>query len=431
MEDPPAQMPSRQNTGSPSIPDLYVGFFIAGMATTLLGPVLPALSQRWQVTDTLIGLAFTVQFLGSVSMSALSSTLVLRCGGSQVMLAGFVLLAAGIGALTVASWLPGMAAILCYGCGLGLVLPTTNVLVAAASPGREASAVSLVNVSWGGGAVAWPIVVASLGRGERVAWPLAVLATLVAGMALRFLLTLTGPRRAARVAAAPMPSPDADAGRPGNGNAADARPALPAPPATTILVAIFASLLFFYAGGESAIGGWIAEHVRRMEAGQTQHWTIAPMVFWAALAAGRLLTPLLLRAVDESHVLVAALVMLLATSTVLALASSVPVALLAAAVAGFCLAPVFPITFADLSRTLGPLRPRAVGPAYAMANVGSAVLPWLVGLCSTRFGTLRAGFVVPIASAAAMLALTAIRIARRRRHGTARQDGEDITHTPQ
>jgi fucose permease len=421
-------MPPRQAAAPPSIPDLYVGFFIAGMATTLLGPVLPALSHRWQVTDALIGLAFTVQFLGSVSMSALSSTLVLRFGGSRVMLAGFVLLAAGIGALTVAPWLPGMAAILCYGCGLGLVLPTTNLLVAAASPGREASAVSLVNVCWGGGAAAWPIVVASLGRGERVAVPLAVLATLVAGMALRFLLTLRGRRPGASVTLAPTPSPDADAGR--RGNAADGGPAPPAPPATGILVTIFAGLLFFYAGGESAIGGWIAEHVRRMEAGQTQHWTIAPMVFWAALAAGRLLTPLLLRAVDESRVLVAALLLLLTTSTVLAVATSVPVAFVAAVVAGFCLAPVFPITFVDLSRTLGPLRPRAVGPAYAMANVGSAVLPWLVGVCSTRFGTLRAGFVVPIASAAAMLALTAIRIARRR-HGTGRQDGEDITHTPQ
>jgi MFS transporter, FHS family, glucose/mannose:H+ symporter len=154
------------------------------------------------------------------------------------------------------------------------------------------------------------------------------------------------------------------------------------------------------------------------------------MVFWAALASGRLLTPLLLRAVSESRVLVAALVLLLATSTVLAVATSVPVAFVAAAVAGFCLAPIFPITFADLSRTLGPLRPRAVGPAYAMANVGSAVLPWLVGFCSTRFGTLHAGLVVPIASTAAMLALTAIRLARRRR-GIGRQDGEAITHTPQ
>jgi fucose permease len=152
------------------------------------------------------------------------------------------------------------------------------------------------------------------------------------------------------------------------------------------------------------------------------------MVFWAALALGRLLTPVMLRVLDESRVLLSALTVALAASTALAVATSVPVAFAAAAVAGFSFAPVFPITFADLSRTLAPVRPRAVGPAYSMASVGSAVLPWLVGFCSTAFGTLRAGLVVPIVSAMAMLALTGIRLARARR---VHYDGDDITHTPQ
>src|SRR4051794_29115274 len=95
-------MPAPRHTRPPSIPDLYVGFFMAGMATTLLGPVLPALTQRWEVSDALIGLAFTVQFLGSVSMSVLSSSLVMRFGGGRIMLAGFALMAAGVGALAVA-----------------------------------------------------------------------------------------------------------------------------------------------------------------------------------------------------------------------------------------------------------------------------------------------------------------------------------------
>ena len=424
-------MPAPHDTAPPSVPDLYVGFFIAGMGTTLLGPVLPALSQRWQVSDALIGFAFTVQFLGSVSMSVLSSTLVMRFGGNRVMLAGFALLAAGIATLTAAPWLPGLAAILCYGCGLGLVLPTTNVLVAAASPGREASAVSLVNVSWSGGAVAWPALVAWLGTGERVTVPLAVLAALMAGMAIRLLLTQHTRHPGARVPVAAMdPRPALDVA---GGTAPTRRPepTIEEAPDTGILVATFAALLFFYAGGESAIGGWVAEHVHRMEgAGHARHWTFAPMVFWAALALGRLLTPLLLRVLDEAHVLVAALLVLLAASTALAVVTTVPAAFVAATLAGFCLAPVFPITFADLSRTLAPLRPRAVGPAYAMASVGSAILPWLVGFCSTRFGTLRAGLVVPIVSAAAMLAITGIRLTRERR-GRTSHDGEDMTHTPQ
>ncbi len=408
-------MPVRHDTTPPSLPDLHVGFFIAGMATTLLGPVLGALSQRWLVSDALIGLAFTVQFLGTVSMSALSSTLVMRFGGRRVMLVGFGLLAIGIGTLTVAAWLPGLAAILCYGLGLGLVLPTTNVLVAGARPGREASAVSLVNVSWGAGAVAWPVLVTALGGGEHVRAPLTVLAGLMVAMALRLSIVRdTGENTAAAVVSPAVAAAGAD----GTGAAA--------------LVALFSALLFFYAGGESAIGGWVAEHVRRIEStSAARHWTMAPMVFWAALAAGRLATPVLLRVVDESRVLVSALGVLLLASTGLALAPSVETAMTAAAVAGVGLAPVFPITFVDLSRTLAPLRPRAIGPAYAMASIGSAVLPWLVGVCSTHFGTLRAGLVVPIVSTAAMLTLTGVRLARRRRSLAASHEGEAMTHTPQ
>jgi fucose permease len=56
-----------------------------------------------------------------------------------------------------------------------------------------------------------------------------------------------------------------------------------------------------------------------------------------------------------------------------------------------------------------------VGPVYAMATIGSAVLPWLVGFCSTRFGTLRAGLMVSVVSAIAMIALTGIRLMRQPR----------------
>ena len=391
--------------------DLHVGFVAAGMATTLLGPVLPALAQRWGVSDALIGLAFTVQFLGTVSMSALSSALVIRLGGGRVMLAGFVLLAAGIGGLSVAPWGPGLAAILCYGFGLGLVLPTTNVLIAAASPGREASAVSLVNVSWSGGAVAWPVFVAYLGGGQRVGLPLAVLALLMAVMATRLMLTA---RHGAADGFTPVSSAIASRAFSPGGQAPALQP--DGGRGTAILVATFSAMLFFYAGAESAIGGWVAEHVRRIEgSGAGRQWTIAPMVFWAALALGRLLTPLVLRGLPEPRVLVSALTVVLAASTLLVLAASVPVAFVATGVAGLGLAPVFPITFVDLSRTLGPRRPGAVGPVYAMASIGSAVLPWLVGFCSTRFGTLRAGLVVPIGSAIAMIALTGIRLRRERR----------------
>jgi len=43
------------------------------------------------------------------------------------------------------------------------------------------------------------------------------------------------------------------------------------------------------------------------------------------------------------------------------------------------------------------------GVIFSVGNLGGAALPWAVGALSTRFGGLRAGFVVPLAGAGFML----------------------------
>ena len=47
------------------------------------------------------------------------------------------------------------------------MLPLTNIAIAAIQPDRAASALSLVNVSWGIGAVIWPMAVRSFGTAKR------------------------------------------------------------------------------------------------------------------------------------------------------------------------------------------------------------------------------------------------------------------------
>ncbi|MGC2793539.1 MAG: hypothetical protein WA899_16050, partial [Candidatus Sulfotelmatobacter sp.] len=44
---------------------------------------------------------------------------------------------------------------------------------------------------------------------------------------------------------------------------------------------------------------------------------------------------------------------------------------------------------------------------FALAGMGGAVMPWFVGLTSTRTGSLRAGLLVPLAGCLAMLGLIA------------------------
>jgi fucose permease len=45
---------------------LHAGYVVAGIVTTLIGPILPILISRWSLTDQRAGLFFTAQFCGSM-----------------------------------------------------------------------------------------------------------------------------------------------------------------------------------------------------------------------------------------------------------------------------------------------------------------------------------------------------------------------------
>jgi fucose permease len=42
---------------------------------------------------------------------------------------------------------------------------------------------------------------------------------------------------------------------------------------------------------------------------------------------------------------------------------------------------------------------------FTMSNIGGGVLPWVVGVSSNQFGTLKAGLAVPLIGCAAMYVL--------------------------
>jgi fucose permease len=89
----------------------------------------------------------------------------------------------------------------------------------------------------------------------------------------------------------------------------------------------------------------------------------------------------------------------------LLLSHSLPSLLAGASVAGLGLAAVYPITISLLSREFGEAASRVGSVMFTMANFGGAFLPWLLGYSSNRFGSVRAGMVVPLIAGASMCAL--------------------------
>jgi fucose permease len=79
--------------------------------------------------------------------------------------------------------------------------------------------------------------------------------------------------------------------------------------------------------------------------------------------------------------------------------------ILSASVAGLGLACVYPITISLLSREFGAGAARIGSLMFFLSNIGGGLLPWVVGLSSNHFDSLKAGLAVPLIGCAAMYGL--------------------------
>lgn len=361
---------------------LYPTFVLTGVLTTLLGPALPVLVSWWGLDDGRAGLLFAAQFVGSMLGSVLSSVGMTRVGFRSTLVAGVALMAAGVGALGLGAHAIGMIAIFSYGVGLGLTIPTTNLYVAQASGATRGSALNVLNLAWGVGAVAAPPVVALFQRTDNTRIFLFALAAA--------LLLMAAPL--ARIAEPDGSGVSHEAERMTLGPAVRSR-------GGTLM---FGAMLFLYVGTETSVAGWVALYARRLEVVPATLSLAIPSLFWAALLAGRAAAPVVLRWMPESRLLGAGL--LLATAGVSALLVARSAGLLAVAVAtgGLGLSTIFPLTVARFTRDLDRAAARAAGSIFVLAGLGGAILPPLVGIISRQSGSLTAGLFVPLFGCLAM-----------------------------
>src|SRR5207244_9135704 len=114
-----------------------------------------------------------------------------------------------------------------------------------------------------------------------------------------------------------------------------------------------AVMFFIYVAMENGIGIWSAEYAKRLASGITGMTTLAPMFFYAGLTSGRAAAPLFLRHLAERKIVLGALSLAAAATTLLIASRSLPVATAAVFVAGLGCASVYPIYIAWLSRWYG------------------------------------------------------------------------------
>lgn len=380
------RLPALDACRARSVVVLHASFALSGVITTLLGPLLPVLAARWSLSDAQSGYLFAAQFTGSIAGVCLSSLSMPRWGYGRTLVAAFVLISTGAALLESGPWLAGLSAAFVYGMGLGLSIPATNLCVSDLFPARRAAALSLLNMAWGVGAVASPGLTALALRANHT--PLLLLGLSAASALTAVAFAFFGRTGSALVA---QPTTDSDEAAARTGSKA--------------LLAAAALMFFLYVGTENAVNGWVGTYAKRLTAGGGADWLLAPACFWAALLAGRGLAPFMLRRTPERRLLIAGLLVAGSGIAVILEASTRSGVFLGALVSGLGLAPVFPVTIAALSHVFGRRASRVAGATFAMAGLGGATVPWLVGALSTRTGSLRLALGVPLLCVVAMLVL--------------------------
>ena len=367
---------------------LCAGFVVNGIVISFIGPILPVFIAVWKLDDSRAGLFSLVQFSASLTGVLTSSVLVSAKGFKPAITLGLVLLGVGFALLNAPTFGLALAASGIYGLGYGFNTPGTNLWVGETYRERRASALNIMNLAWGAGAISSSPLAMLAMRTSQVTPLLYVVGAICAALAVMLLRMPFGK---------PLSQAEAAKVDAMTTKAADTR------------VAILLGILFFtYVGTEVGTSYWAPAHAQRAALWSNNTWTLAPMFFFAGLLGGRGIAAAILLRLNEVRVAVAGILLAAAGELIFIAARSHAPLFAGAFLAGLGLASLFPIYIAWLSKWFGTRARKVGGVMFALGATGSALMPPLVGVVSRYAGSLRFGLLVPVAGCAIMLTVIAI-----------------------
>lgn len=374
-------------------------FFLSGIATVLIGQILPILSAHFALNDLQAGYFFPVQFAGSLIGTLLTNWFGRRNKFILATLIGCVAMAAGILFMNSDVFAVCLFGFALNGLGIGLTLPSVNMLILELSPERSASALSVLNFCWGVGAIVCKPFVDLTTSGSNI---------------LPMTLILAVPLLAGAVFIALLPkeldySKEPDEDEPQSGLL---------PIWTLPLAWMIALFNFIHVGFESGMGGWLTTYADRLHGEPVVHLLSPTFLFFLFFVVGRGVAPVILRFLREEHVLLLDLSIMLAGMLLILSTGNLLWLGVGAAVAGFGTSSVFPTNLSRFTRTFGPTARQRATPFFICGTLGATSITWLIGYLSERTGTLKAGMYALLVSVMGLIVLQVILMARKERKTT-------------
>jgi fucose permease len=366
----------------------YAAIFVFGIVMALVGAVMPVLTGRVALDLGDVGTVFLVTNASMLVAAMLTGPAIDRFGLKLPLTVGGALVAIALVAIAWATSLSSLLpAVALLGFGGGGLNVGANTLVADLhdDPGRKASALNLLGVFFGFGALLMPFSIGALLSRAGLGGLLAAGAVLSA--------------IAAAVAAAPrFPAPKQAHGVPLSAMRRFA--AMP-------LVLAFAFLLFFQSGNEFVLGGYVSTFMASDMAVSVSAASYLLAAYWGAIMIARVFLSRLLLHVGAARTVFASALVAAVGALVVAVAPTVPVAIAAILVTAVAVAGIFPTVLGMAGAAFRDHSGTVFGILFTVSLSGGMLMPWIAGHLAEAAG-LRAVFVLAAANFAAIAALNKV-----------------------
>lgn len=372
---------------------LFAVFFFSGIATVIIGQVLPILASRFDLNDLHLGYFFPAQFAGSLTGTLMTNWLGRQGRLIPASVAGGFLMAAGLAMLNLGSYQLVLAAFLVNGLGIGLTLPAINVLILERNPENSGSALNFLNFFWGVGAIVSKPLTDFTVSGSSLLLTTALLTIPVAILSAALLV---------------MPK-QAEARISRKENAQDLTPIWTSPLAWGI--ALFA---FIHVGFETGMGGWLTTFADRVEASAEARLITPTFLYFLFFVIGRGIAPAFFRYLNENQVILISLLVILAGLALVLTATENLQLGLGAVLCGLGTSSVFPTNVSRFSKAFGADAMRRATPLFLSGTLGATAITWLIGFLSERLGDLRSGMYVLAVSTILLIVIQSILTLRQR-----------------
>jgi MFS transporter, FHS family, glucose/mannose:H+ symporter len=372
--DPLAPRFSASRTPARILPVLHPVFALTGVFHAIGGPLLPSLAAQFHLTDVESGTLFLAYYAGT-SLGAL------LCGRNYArsITLGFVALTFASLGVAVTNRTGLHPLFLLLGVCVGIPMSAVSMLAGRIFGSRSAAPLTFLNFSWSIGALIAPLFAARVLIGHTYRSAYVVLSAAAALAALAAWLGLKD-------------SPDETSSL--------------SPPSSFLemrLIVLFAILTFLEVGIENTTISWLATYVLRTTGRGAAFAAGASSLYWWGFLASRGLSSVLLLRVNASRLLGSSMIVALLAALVLIGFPGMAGHIAAMVVLGVALAPVFPLLLASFFASARQSSDSRW--ILAVCGFGGSVLPWLTGLISARYGSLRGGLVTLPAALLFMIVL--------------------------